>query len=409
MGSSPLLFLCHRIPFPPNKGDKIATFNLLKYLSKRYQVHLGYFIDDQHDIQYVKKLEAYCETSFDLNICAKRQSVSGINAILSGTSISTSHYRSPAFQQWVDQTISRYHIEKLYVYSSAMAQFIDHPRYQQKTRILNMTDIDSDKWRQYALAKPWYSKWIYAREHRQLNRYEQQVLHNFDAVTLVTEQEADLFSQMSPPGLNNKIHTLTNGVDTDYFDPEAVFEKRPLNTAPILCFTGAMDYWANVDAMVWFCDHIWPLILQRHPDCQFYIVGGNPTAKVIALGAKKGITVTGRVPDVRPYLDQCNVVVAPMRIARGVQNKVLEAMAMARPVVMTSMAQEGIKIDQEQQQLVIDDPELTASCINKMLSEQTTCYVKNRQWIINHYSWDGALQPLPSLLDATYQSDSRNN
>jgi len=402
MGKTPLLFLCHRIPFPPNKGDKIATFNLLKYLSKRYQVHLGYFIDDQHDLQYIDKLRPYCASSFDLNICDKRQAVSGINALFSGSSISTSHYRSASFQHWVDLTIAEFEIEKLYVYSSAMAQFIDHPRYQQKTRILNMTDIDSDKWRQYAQAKPWYSKWVYAREHRQLGKYEQQVLHNFDAVTLVTPQETELFCQMSPDPLANKIHTLTNGVDTDYFNPSADFKLLATSTAPVLCFTGAMDYWANVDAMLWFCDNIWPKILQQHPQCKFYIVGGNPTAKVVALAERQGITVTGRVPDVRPYLAHCHLVIAPMRIARGVQNKVLEAMAMAKPVVMTSMAQEGIKVNEQQQLLVIDDSEHMAQSINQLLSGPIACYEHNRQWILNHYSWDGALEPLPALLDAQY-------
>ncbi|NRA55674.1 MAG: TIGR03087 family PEP-CTERM/XrtA system glycosyltransferase [Gammaproteobacteria bacterium] len=402
MVNSPLLFLCHRIPFPPNKGDKIATFNLLKYLSKRYQVHLGYFIDDDHDIQYIEKLRPYCVSSFDLNICDKRQAVSGVNALLSNSSISTSHYRSTAFQNWVDRTIAQFKINKLYVYSSAMAQFIDHARYQKKTRILNMTDIDSDKWRQYAQSKPWYTKWIYAREHRQLGKYEQQVLQNFNAVTLVTEQEAELFCQMSPPLMNNKIHTLTNGVDTDYFSPNADFEQLIASEAPILCFTGAMDYWANVDAMLWFCDHIWPQILKQHPQCQLYIVGGNPTAKVMALAQRQGVTVTGRVPDVRPYLEVCQLVVAPMRIARGVQNKVLEAMAMAKPVVMTSMAQEGIKINQQQAGLVIDEPMQMAQSINKLLSGPSACYQHNRQWILNHYSWDGALKTLPSLIDAHY-------
>jgi sugar transferase (PEP-CTERM/EpsH1 system associated) len=398
---SPILFLCHRIPFPPNKGDKIATFNLLKFLSKHYQVHLGYFLDDSYDRQYIEQLKPYCVSSFELDISTRRQSLSGIKAILLGSSVSTTHYRSALFQRWVDDTIKRYQIEKLYVYSSAMAQFINHQRYQHKKRILNMTDIDSDKWRQYALSKPWYSQWIYSREHTELAHFEQQVLTSFDAVTLVTKQETALFSQMSPPSMKNKIHTLTNGVDTGYFDPDAAFDNTalPLMSSPALCFTGAMDYWANIDAVVGFCNDVWPHILAQYPSCKFYIVGGNPPSKVTELMSITGIVVTGRVPDVRPYLAHCNVAVAPMQIARGIQNKVLEAMAMAKPVVMSSMAQEGIDLTQNQRGLIHDSPMAMAQCINKLLSLSSTNYHENRQWIIKHYSWNGALRKLPQLID----------
>ncbi|NRA71708.1 MAG: TIGR03087 family PEP-CTERM/XrtA system glycosyltransferase [Gammaproteobacteria bacterium] len=400
----PLLYLCHRIPFPPNKGDKIATFNLLKFLAKHYQIHLGYFIDDPFDQQYIKELVPYCASSFELDICDRRQAVSGVKALLMGESISTTHYHSKQFQAWVDQTIKQHNIQKFFVYSSAMAQFIDHPRYKKNTRILNMTDIDSDKWRQYALAKPWYSKWIYNREHHQLAKFEQKILQHFDVVTLVTEQEKQLFCQMSPSALTSKIHTVTNGVDTDYFNPDAQFDKsipQPL-MSPALCFTGAMDYWANVDAMVWFCQQVWPLVRAKHPQCQFYIVGGNPPKKVTELAILPGVIVTGRVPDVRPYVAHANVVVAPMKIARGVQNKVLEAMSMAKAVVMTTMAQEGINTNDNQQALVHDDANDMASCINDLLDSPNLDFTENRQWILKYYSWDGALLHLPQLINARY-------
>lgn len=396
----PLLFLCHRIPFPPNKGDKITTFNLLKYLSERYFVHLGCFIDDEFDRQYIQELEQFCQSSFCLDICERRQSTSGVKALLTGESVSTAHYRSVKFQQWVDETIDENEIDLLFVYSSGMSQFVEHEKYIDKTRVLDMADIDSDKWRQYAENKPWYSRWIYSREQKILAKHEQQVLQDFEAVTFITDEEAALFRTMSAQKFQEKVYTLSNGVDTDYFDPKAEFDitDLPLLSSPSICFTGAMDYWANVDAVVWFCKNVWPQVVAQIPSCTFYIVGGKPPVKVKQLESIPGVIVTGRVPDVRPYLAASKLAIAPMRIARGVQNKVLEAMAMAMPVVMTTMGQEGIKVDALQKSLVHDQPQAMAKSIISLLEQKEIDYSENRQWIIKHYSWNGALDKLPSLL-----------
>ena len=399
-GKDPLLFLCHRIPFPPNKGDKITTFNLLKYLSKRYTVYLGTFIDDAYDKQYISELEKYCESSFIVDITQKKQLSSGLNALLAGETVTVQHFKSNEMQAWVDNTIAEKHIHKIFVYASSLLQFVDQSIYKEKVRIVDMADIDSDKWRQYAERKPWYSKWIYSREHRKLHQLEQQALADFDAVTFITDEESALFRSISPKQFHHKVVTLSNGVDTDYFNPNAEFDLSdlPQLKTPSICFTGAMDYWANVDAVVWFCKEVWPKILAENSECVFYIVGGNPPETVKNLASLTGIVVTGRVPDVRPYIANSVLAVAPMRIARGVQNKVLEAMAMAKPVVMTTMGQEGIAMNNEQIELVLDDPSAMAMQINTLLAQPEQDYTANREWIIQRYSWDGALQKLPLLL-----------
>lgn len=401
MTKTPILFLCHRIPFPPNKGDKITTFNLLMFLSSRYDVHLGCFVDDQYDRQYTEELVKFCKSYYCEDICDRSQAQSGIKALLTGQSVSVAHYNSTSFQAWVDKTIEQYTIDKLFIYSSGMSQFIDFPSYENKTRVLDMADVDSDKWRQYAENKPWYSKWIYSREQRILQKYEQKILADFQAVTLITDDEAALFRAISPNALHDKIVTLSNGVDTEYFSPEAQFDLTDLPELNKLSisFTGAMDYWANEDAVVWFCQHVWPKVKAQFSECTFYIVGGKPSDKVKKLAHIPGVVVTGRVPDVRPYLDASVIAVAPMRIARGVQNKVLEAMAMAKPVVMTSMGQEGIDVDDYQRTLVIDDPDLMADKIIELIHQDERLYSNNREWIIQRYSWDGALEKLPSLMN----------
>ena len=401
MTKTPILFLCHRIPFPPNKGDKITTFNLLMFLSSRYDVHLGCFVDDEFDRQYIEELAKYCKSYYCEDICDRSQAKSGIKSLLTGQSVSVAHYNSTSFQTWVDDTISTNNLEKLFVYSSGMSQFIDFSRYATKTRVLDMADVDSDKWRQYAENKPWYSKWIYSREQRILEKYEQKILADFQALTLITDDEAALFRSISPSQQHDKIVTLANGVDTEYFSPEAEFDLTDLPKLNHLSisFTGAMDYWANEDAVVWFCQHVWQKVKAEFPDCTFYIVGGKPSDKVQKLAQLPGVVVTGRVPDVRPYLDASVIAVAPMRIARGVQNKVLEAMAMAKPVVMTSMGQEGIEVDDYQKSLVIDEPNLMAEKIIALIKKDERKYAQNREWIIHRYSWAGALEKLPSLLN----------
>ncbi len=398
----PILFICHRIPFPPNKGDKITTFNLMKFLSERYDLYLGCFIDDEFDLQYKDDVSAFCKEAYFVDITMRKQASSGIRSLLTKKPVSISHYTSPEMQNWVDSVIQENDINNLFAYSSGMAQFIESSDYKNKNRVLDMADIDSDKWRQYAENKPFYSAWIYNRECQLLEKYEQRLLSEFSALTLITDEERDLFKTMSPEQHHTKIITLSNGVDTEYFNPEASYDytDKPNDGEQLLCFTGAMDYWANADAVVWFCEHVWPAIHNYNNKLKFYIVGGNPTEQVKKLGSSNGIVVTGRVVDVRPYVAQSLMCVAPLRIARGVQNKVLEAMAMAKPVVMTAMAQEGIQVSGEQHHLVTDDPQPMIQAIIKLLENNDLSDklgTENRNWIVEQYSWQGALSKLDDL------------
>ena len=205
----PLLFVCHRIPYPANKGDKITTFNLMKYLHERYDLYLGCFIDDPVDKEYKDDVCQFCKEAFFVDIVNRSQFVSGITSIIKNQPVSLSHYDSKQMQTWVDNTISKYKINKLFVYSSGMAQFIESDRYKKKTRVLDMADVDSDKWLQYAGNKPFYSRWIYHREHRLLNNYEQNLLKKFQIITLITDEERDFFQSLSPIEMRGKIKTLS--------------------------------------------------------------------------------------------------------------------------------------------------------------------------------------------------------
>lgn len=399
-----VLFLCHRLPFPPNKGDKITTYNLLHYLRKRYKLVVGCFVDDPHDRQYISDVEALCDELHVVDICERSFLKSGLKALLMREPVSKYHYKSADMENWVKDVVEKRKISRLFSYSAGTAQFIESSHYETCVRVLDMADVDSDKWTQYANNKPFYSSWIYRRESKLVANYEQKILNEFDAVTLITDDERDLFRRMSAAVNRKKIVTLGNGVDTEYFSPDAEFDftERPDEGHQLICFTGAMDYWANVDAVVWFVENVWPELRRQHSELYFYIVGGKPTQKVKELARVDGVVVTGRVVDVRPFVAQSLLCVAPLRIARGVQNKVLEAMSMGKAVVMTSMGQEGIKIPDIQNSLVADEAVSQSEIIGELINQ----YQKaeqiggvNREWIIQNYGWESALSLLEQLLE----------
>ena len=400
----PVLFICHRIPYPPNKGDKIATFNIMKFLSEHYDLHLATFVDEPEDRQYKKTVKQYCSSVKFVDICHKTNLSSGLKSILKGLPVSIAHYHSDEMQEFVDATLSHYNIKNVVVYSSGVAQFASGPQYSELNRLLNMTDIDSDKWRQYAAKKAFPASFIYNREARLLATHEQAYLKEFDKVSLVTSDETKLFKSMSPQSLHEKIITITNGVDTNYFDPSAEFDftDKPVHQEKMVCFTGAMDYWANVDAVVWFCENVWPKVLNIVPEATFYVVGGKPTPQVQKLSELPGVIVTGRVVDVRPFIAAADVCVGPLQIARGIQNKMLEAMSMAKPVVMTSLAAEGIELNETQQQCITDDPIQFAELIVGVLSAPNNFIqegVDNRNWITQKYGWEAALSPISKIFN----------
>ena len=394
MAKSKILYLCHRIPYPPNKGDKIRSFNLLKALSEQYEVHLGCFVDDDFDYQYVDKLAQWC-VEYKCRPQKKwRAKLKGLTAFLTGQPITIPYYSDVQLQRWVDHTLEHYDIDTVVVFSSSMAQFVDKPQYQTLHRVIDFVDVDSDKWRQYAENHGGLMRWVYQREHQLLQKVEQQYCEHFDHSLFVSPDEAALFRTLMPENLSHKIQPLLNGVDIKFFDPALATVSAEFELdKPYIVFTGAMDYWANVDAVCWFVKHVWPGIVQQHPQLHFMIVGGNPSAEVKELAKIPGIVVTGRVEDVRPYIQHSLLVVAPLRIARGIQNKVLEAMAMNKVVVATAMAMEGINAPQSAWLRQTDAAtEFRQYCLD--ILAQPVFEISARQWIIENFTWTATLEPL---------------
>jgi sugar transferase (PEP-CTERM/EpsH1 system associated) len=339
MNMEPLLFLSHRIPFPPNKGDKIRSYHLLRHLAQRYEVHLGTFVDDPADRAHLPALESLCASVFAVDISPAFAKVRSLAGLLSGEALTVPYYRAPALRRWVDATIHAHRIDQCVVFCSAMAQFVeDQPGLR---CVVDFCDVDSAKWKQYAASQAWPSSAIYRREAVRLLAFERAVARRSAASVFATPAEAAMFVALAPEA-EPRVHVVENGVDGAYFRPDA---SRPTpfraDETPIV-FTGAMNYWPNVDGVCWFASDVLPRLVEHDPSVRFYVVGMNPTPAVEALARDPRIVVTGRVPDVRPYVQHARLVVAPLRVARGIQNKVLEAMAMARPVLVSAASAEGL-------------------------------------------------------------------
>jgi sugar transferase (PEP-CTERM/EpsH1 system associated) len=397
-----LLLLIHRIPYPPNKGDKIRSYHLLKHLARHYRVHLATFVDDPDDWQHVPHVQSLCASSHFARMNPLACRVRSLTALLKNRSLSLEYYRDAGLGDWVRQTVGKHDVKRMLVFSSAMAQYADP--YRSARRVVDFVDVDSDKWRQYAQQKRWPMSWLYGYEARQLLRYERQVAREYDASLFVSAPEAELFRQLAPES-HSKIGHFSNGVDTEYFSPDTPHANPYASGERALVFTGAMDYWPNVDAVQWFADEVFPALRERYADLRFYIVGSRPSPAVQALGQRPGIVVTGTVPDVRPYIAHAAVAVAPLRIARGIQNKVLEAMAMATPVVVSPQALEGITATPGSELVLAEDAPAFGAAVATLLDGQvdaaTAIGAAARARVQRHYSWSSNLACIGESLECS--------
>jgi len=400
-----LLFLSQRIPYPPNKGDKVRSWNILARLAEDYRIHLGCFIDDRHDWAYTAKLEQLCESCCFVPLNPHWAKIRALPALVTGEALTIPHFRDRRLRNWIHERRHDNKIETVFVYSSGVADYVMNDEWTGVKRIIDMVDVDSDKWRQYSDGKSGLAKWLYRREGKQLLTFERKAAAQFDATIFVTDAEAELFRTLAPESAA-RVRAVSNGVDADFFDPDEDL-PTPYNDDEIaITFTGAMDYWPNIDAAVWFADQVLPRLLQRHANVQFYIVGSNPGPDIVALAERAGIVVTGRVADIRPYIRHARAIVAPLRIARGIQNKVLEGMAMARVVVASPMALEGLRAEIGRAVLRADTPDEFVTALDEIISGRTDASLGGlaRKSVVRDYSWDATYRNLQSIVEAAIPS-----
>ena len=397
----PLLFLAHRLPYPPNKGDKVRSYHFLKHLAQRYRVFLGTFVDDPADAEHVPTVRSLCADVHVETLTPWRQRARSLSALLNGEALSLPYFRSRRLAAWSADIARRHQVRRAFVYSSAMAQYaLGLPGVD---RFVDFVDMDSAKWDDYASRRGWPASAVYGREARCLLAYERRVAKSACASIFVTEEEAQRFCR-SAPECAGSVTVIRNGVDAEYFSPSHAFDSPFARDERAIVFTGAMDYWPNVDAVVWFAREVLPAIRRAQPAARFYVVGMNPDAAVRTLASDAAVTVTGRVPDVRPYLQHAAVVVAPLRVARGIQNKVLEAMAMARPVVATTACASALSARLGTDLAAASDAHgFAAATLWAMQPPHAQGLAQHaRERIVRDHAWRRSLLQLDELLDRAH-------
>lgn len=404
-----ILFIVHRIPYPPNKGDKIRTFNELKYLTQRHSVDLLCLADEPGDLKYKVDLEKLCDRVEVFPLNPRIAKIRGGMALLQGQALSSRYFYSWVMQKTFDAWLQAKEYDSIFCFSSSMAEYIFKSKalsqldsIKTPQLFMDFCDVDSDKWLQYAGDSSFPLNKLYHLEYRRLQKYEQRIQNYFNHTVLVSTGEAELFyAQCS--GCKN-LTVIPNGVDHQYFSPNySDLTTVPVNkeNAPTIVFTGAMDYPVNIKGVLWFIDEVWPHLQQRYPELLFYIVGSHPTAEIEALAARTNITVTGFVEDIRAYYKLADVCVAPLHQGRGVQNKVLEAMSMAKPVVSTSRANAGVLAVSGDHLLIADTAKDFMAMTCRLLDDPQQASIIGRaarDFVVSRFDWETNMLALEALL-----------
>lgn len=391
-GQPNVLFLVHRVPFPPNRGDRIRSYQILRFLAARANVYLGTLTDEPLDSSTAEGLAPLCKEYCVARLGGSRW-LHGAASLLRGSSATEGLFASAELRRKVQTWTRSTSFDAVVVFCSSMVQYANVAGLEDVPTIVDLVDVDSQKFFDYAQSGPGLKRLLYRLEGTRLRKLECTLPAKARAITLVSEAEANIFRSFCA---NDRTRAITNGVDLDFF------RSRESGVVADHCvFVGAMDYPPNIDGVTWFCRDIWPTILAQRPQATFTIVGRNPPDAVQRLAELPGVSVTGTVSDVRPFLEKAAVVVAPLRIARGVQNKVLEAMAMARPVVTTPQALEGIQATAGEHLLCAEGVSqwtetllrlLGDTVLQKQLSRSARAFVEAR------HDWSTCLDPLGDLL-----------
>jgi sugar transferase (PEP-CTERM/EpsH1 system associated) len=393
-----VLFLAHRIPFPPDRGDKIRSWNLLKRLASFGRVHLACFADDEADAAHLGALrEALGDRLGEahVEIRTRGKAEAGVRALVEGRPVSLALFDSSRLRDFVARRLAGPSIGTIFAFSGQMAQFV--PDGVRQRFVMDFGDVDSAKFAQYAEDGHGPMRWVNRREGEKLFAFERATAARADLCLFVSEAEAGVFRAMT--GLAN-IRALSNGIDVDHFDPAAIFPRlsdAERGEGALLLFTGQMDYAPNVQAVAWFANEVLPHV----PHARFAIAGRNPVSAVRALAGER-VIVAGAVADMRAWLAAADIVVAPLKLARGIQNKVLEAMAMAKPVVASAAAFEGIEAVPGRDLIVADDARTTAEAIKRLLAAPERAAAMGaaaRLQMDRSYRWEARLAPLAAMVD----------
>ncbi len=386
-----ILFLANRLPFPPNKRDKIRTFREIDQLALSHNVYCACFVDAPDDPTHVRGFRRWCKDIIAIPWKRRTAALRAMHGRLVGRTLTESAYRDKAMSEAISRWTDRIPFDAVVSFSTIMASYA--LAVPARRHVLDMCDVDSAKWLDYAETARFPLSTVYRREGRRLRVFEQSYIERFDATTFITSRERRL---LDPDETHDRLHVIPNGVTL------SDRQSRPAaDCGPIVGFLGSMDYRPNTEAVCWFVRRVWPAVRADAPNARMLIVGRNPTRRVRSLARTPGVSVTGTVKDTGRYLARCRVIVAPLRVARGMQNKVLEAMAARRPVVATSAVAAGLNVQPGHHIQVADDAMHFATEVIALLNRDDLCRDTGDagyRCAAVHYCWPEAMQRFEQLI-----------
>ncbi|NDP38742.1 MAG: TIGR03087 family PEP-CTERM/XrtA system glycosyltransferase [Rhodoferax sp.] len=397
-----ILYLCHRFPFPPKRGGKIRPFNMIRHLSASgHQVTVCSLARSPEEAEQGRGVSPYC-ASFEMGHVTERVQVARMLVRLPvPTPSSMGFFYSPELAKHVRGLLTSKQWDLIFVHCSSVAQYVEH--VENIPKILDFGDMDSQKWFEYANYKPFPLSLGYRFEGAKMLAAEKRLARRFDLCTATTRAE---WETLNGYATGADADWFPNGVDADFFCP--VDEPYDADT---ISFIGRMDYYPNQECMARFCEETWPLLKSARPGMKLLIVGADPSPAMRKLADLPGVTVTGSVPDVRPFIRKSALMVAPLNIARGTQNKILEAMAMGVPVVTSSIAAGGVDAESKTHFLVADTPAACAQAIMKIVespAERNRLAVAGRQRMLSHHAWPRSMERLDGLIDRGIKNFSKS-
>jgi hypothetical protein len=388
-----VLYVCHRFPYPPKRGGKIRPFNMIRHLhAAGHEVVVASLARSPAEAEEGRGIAEHC-SSFEVGVVSEPlQWLRMIVRLPVPTPSSMGYFRSSALAAWLGNKLQSERYDLILVHCSSVAPYV--AGVQGVPKILDFGDMDSQKWLEYAAYKPFPLSLGYRLEGAKMLRAEKQLARRFDLCTATTRAE---WETLESYGTGARTDWFPNGVDARYFAPEdGLFE------ADTLSFIGRMDYYPNQECMLRFCREVWPQLRAARPALQLLIVGAEPSAPIRALGGLPGVTVTGSVPDVRPYVRRSALMIAPLAIARGTQNKILEAMAMGVPVITSSAAAGGVDAEPERHLLVADTPDEIVRAVLRVVEnphERARLAAAGRERVQSHHDWARSMQRLDRIIE----------
>ena len=387
-----ILYVCHRFPFPPKRGGKIRPFNMIRHLSQQHRVTVASLVRSDAEAAEGSGIAPHCERFEMGRVSDPVQALRMVARLPTSIPSSLGYFYSAPLARRIRALLTRERFDLIFVHCSSVAQYVEH--VTDVPKILDFGDMDSQKWIEYARYKPFPLSLGYALEGRKLEREERRLARRFDLCTATTRGEWETLESYRS---GTPTDWFPNGVDSDTFTPG----DEPYDP-DLLVFVGRMDYYPNQECMFEFCAAVLPRLQSRRPTVKLAIVGADPSAAVLRLGNLPGVTVTGSVPDVRPHARRAAVMIAPLNIARGTQNKILEGMAMGLPVVTSRVAAQGVDALPEAHFLVASTPDEYVTQIMRLLddrAERDRLSRAGRARMLSHHSWPASMARLDTIVE----------